>query len=172
MLGGASTHHWSLIWVCLAVPVTVSAQSPLPKPVHVSKGPIRATCQWGASKAAPTFARSLIGTDPVQSAMSVPRLLSRAGLAVHDKGPFQWIVGPVSAWPDTLTDPAILSTPHPGVYAELIMIKVADSTAVMSRVEAVCAAPPSAPDSTVQVAQRLLAEQVTAALTASQPLDQ
>jgi hypothetical protein len=162
---------WSVVGFCLLLPATVLAQSASPKPVSVKAGPFKAQCQWGPAKAPALPVGAVLGPDVVQSVRAVPQLLAQRKLPVHAKAPLQWIVGPITDWPDSLSDARLRETPHPLVYAELIAATVHDSGAVIGRIEAVCAVPPSAPDSAIARAQAMMAAQLTAALAPNQTSD-
>ena len=155
----------ALLATLVATPILASGQqAAAPAAVKVQKGPYKATCQFGPADAKPISVGATVGKDLRRAATSVPKALEHAGLKVRSTVPGTWDVGVVSSWPSEPATSGLQLEQHPGVYAQLVLRTKSDSALVYGHVEAICAASPTAPDSTVQLAQRLLATRIQDAL--------
>jgi hypothetical protein len=150
------------LFLCV-MPAMAVAQAETPS-VPVSKGRYVAHCQWGAANAPPVRVGAVVGKDFLRAASSVPRALEAAGLKLRASDAASWEIAVVTTWPVTQDSTPYQRQPHPGVYAMLLMTTRNDSALVYGGVEAICAAAPTAPDSTVRTAQLLMAQQIQSAL--------
>ncbi len=151
------------VMLCM-MPAFALGQSTPPPPIPVRKGPYRASCQWGPANAPPVGVGAVVGKDFLRAASTVPRALEAAGLKLRSSDAASWDIALVTTWPVTRDSTPYQRQPHPGVYALLVMATRNDSAVVYGGVEAICAAAPNAPDSTVRTAQLIMAQQIQAAL--------
>lgn len=156
-----------LLVSCIA---TITAQQPAPKPKKVKKGIFTVQCQFGPADSSGAPIGMLYGTDMVAAATRIRAALLSSGLKLAQDGGLFWTTSPTATWP-----PDGRSTPwrkyaYPGVYASLVLAQKADTVVLLGSVEALCASSPGAPDSTVAVAVKLFAEQLTAVLERNGPM--
>lgn len=138
-----------------------------PPPIPVRKGPYQGHCQWGPANVPAVGVGTVVGKDFLRAASTVPRALEAAGLKLRASDAASWEIALVTTWPVTRDSTPYQHEPHPGVYAMLVMSTRNDSAVVYGGVEAICAASPTAPDSTVHTAQLLMAQQIYGALQAA-----
>jgi hypothetical protein len=149
---------------------SAAAQETAPKPVKVKKDMFKVQCRYGAADSSRAPIAMLYGLDAAQAATRVRTAFKEAGLEVAKDGFAYWTTVPVDRWPADQRGDAWRAFAHPGVYAQLVLGKMADTVVVFGSATALCATSPGAPDSTIATAVNLFAAELTAALQRHSPM--
>lgn len=149
---------------------SADAQQPPPKPKKVKKDIYTVQCQFGAADSSRAPIAMLYGLDMVSAARRIPEALKAGGLTIAKDGIAFWTTSPVTNWPPGPRGAPWRGYAYPGVYATLVLAQKADTVVLLGGAEALCATTPGAPDSTIAVAVRLFAEDLTAILQRYNPM--